>query len=229
MPTKTVDDLEREYLQQALGSNALPTDTIQDLRMKFYANPGGASITRTGLGSPEGVVTAPVGTIYSDSVFNQNAGLWYKRSGSGNTGWIILYGDTGWRTITSWTSGGAITGQALSASFAPVAGQAGAIRTRRLNDEIYVGIRNLSRVDSTVISVWAAGYVLPQGFRPSVYAEGQFYAPTGPVAMWLGTDGSVGRGTGIKAGVNGDFAGTAEGLIIGLADNALWPTGLPGF
>lgn len=46
---------------------------------------GGAGIV--GAGSPEGVVSAPPGTIYFDSTGDS---LWIKESGVGNTNWIQL-------------------------------------------------------------------------------------------------------------------------------------------
>lgn len=52
-------------------------------------------------GSPEGKVTAPVGSIYTDTVATNGAIRWIKTSGTGNTGWKVEYGDTGWRDITS--------------------------------------------------------------------------------------------------------------------------------
>ena len=42
----------------------------------------------TGSGSPEGVVTAFPGSIYSDQVSGSAAPLWMKNFGSGNTGWL---------------------------------------------------------------------------------------------------------------------------------------------
>ncbi len=39
---------------------------------------------RTGSGSPEGAVTAPVGDLYTDTATGD---LWLKTSGTGNTGW----------------------------------------------------------------------------------------------------------------------------------------------
>ena len=53
-----------------------------------------------GSGSPEGKVTAPVGSIYTDSAAINGAIRWIKKSGTGNTGWRVEYGDTGWREIT---------------------------------------------------------------------------------------------------------------------------------
>jgi hypothetical protein len=42
----------------------------------------------TGSGSPNGVVTAPVGTLYTDSAGGASTTLYVKESGSGNTGWV---------------------------------------------------------------------------------------------------------------------------------------------
>lgn len=223
MPSLTINELEYQFLASQLGALALPNDTINDLRSKFYSNPP----SRSGTGSPEGVVAAPVGTTYNDTSSAVGASVWTKKSGTGNTGWVVTSGDTDWRTITSWNAAGAITGQALTASWGPVSGAAGAVRVRRINNVVYIGFRNLTRIDTTAIGIWAA-YVLPVGFRPSVYAEGVFHTATGPTVMWLGTDGSIGRGTGTKSGANGDLAGTAESLIIGFTADA-WPTALPGF
>lgn len=45
----------------------------------------GGGGTLQGSGSPEGVVTAVTGTIYTDST---NHTQWNKESGAGNTGWV---------------------------------------------------------------------------------------------------------------------------------------------
>lgn len=42
----------------------------------------------SGTGSPEGVVTAPVGALYSNTTGGANTTLYVKESGVGNTGWI---------------------------------------------------------------------------------------------------------------------------------------------
>lgn len=50
----------------------------------------------TGTGFPNGVVAAPVGSIYVDKNLTCGALLWIKQTGNGNTGWRVLSGDTGW-------------------------------------------------------------------------------------------------------------------------------------
>ena len=54
-----------------------------------------------GSGSPEGKIEAPVGAIYTDSAAATGAINWVKTNGTGNTGWLVDYGDTGWRNISS--------------------------------------------------------------------------------------------------------------------------------
>ena len=70
-----------------------PTDTITAALQLI----GGRE--RYGTGSPEGVLTAPVGTEYLDTAGTCGAWRWLKVSGAGNTGWAVTYGDTGWRQM----------------------------------------------------------------------------------------------------------------------------------
>lgn len=58
-------------------------------------------VTRVGAGSPEGKASAPVGSIYTDTAATNGAIRWIKASGTGTTGWVVEYGDTGWRDVTS--------------------------------------------------------------------------------------------------------------------------------
>lgn len=48
----------------------------------------GNLVWRTGAGSPEGVVTAPVGSLYTRSDGGANTTLYVKESGAGDTGWV---------------------------------------------------------------------------------------------------------------------------------------------
>lgn len=52
-----------------------------------------------GTGMPNGVVTASPGTYYTDTVGTNGAWRWLKTSGTGNTGWTVTVGDTGWREV----------------------------------------------------------------------------------------------------------------------------------
>ena len=54
-----------------------------------------------GTGIPNGQIEAPIGTTYVDMNVTNGALKWIKQSGTGNTGWKVLIGDTGWRTLNS--------------------------------------------------------------------------------------------------------------------------------
>ena len=54
-----------------------------------------------GSGMPNGVVEADIGTTYVDKNKTNGALKWIKTTDGGNTGWEVLIGDTGWRTLNS--------------------------------------------------------------------------------------------------------------------------------
>ena len=54
-----------------------------------------------GTGMPNGVVEAEIGTTYVDKNKTNGALKWIKTTNDGNTGWEVLIGDTGWRTLNS--------------------------------------------------------------------------------------------------------------------------------
>lgn len=100
-------------LQGALDSKANASGTVNLTGNQTVAGvktftsapiaPSGTSIGGvlylTGIGFPNGVVTAPVGSIYIDKAVTNGASTWVKKSGTGNIGWQVLEGDTGWRNI----------------------------------------------------------------------------------------------------------------------------------
>lgn len=54
-----------------------------------------------GTGQPNGKISAPPGSTYTDTAVTCGAVKWIKMWGTGNTGWTVLYGDTGWRDVES--------------------------------------------------------------------------------------------------------------------------------
>jgi len=78
-------------VQSAAGANYLlvsPT-TICNYGSSYTLNHDVATVQWTaGSGSPEGVVTANVGSIYSRTNGGAATSLYVKESGSGNTGWV---------------------------------------------------------------------------------------------------------------------------------------------
>lgn len=73
--------MERQYYSATLGE-----ETYQ-----VYVSLGGEDAVVYGDGSPEGVLSAGVGTIYRDTT---NGILYIKESGTGNTGWVAELTET---------------------------------------------------------------------------------------------------------------------------------------
>ena len=159
-----------------------------------------------GTGSPEGVVTAPVGSTWRDTNATTGAIKWIKASGTGNTGWKVEYGDTGRRSLAgvllnSWT--------------------ASSISLQRSGGMVTLWARTL--VGTSASS--ALLYTLPVGFRPTAD-----YVPF-PIAVSGGTY-AVGRGTVDTAGdvtVGGTLSDyTAARLLVSFPTGDAWPSSLPG-
>ena len=132
-----------------------------------------------GNGMPEGVISAPVGTTYVDEKVTNGALKWIKRSGTGNTGWEILIGDTGWRTI-SIVSG-------LGNSY---------LKVRRINNQVMYQFGGLSWGWFGIVRRGGAGYAfqgsdrernvyilpgdkIPNGFRSEGSLIGNIYSDKG--------------------------------------------------
>jgi hypothetical protein len=98
-----------------------------------------------GTGSPNGVVTAVVGSMYTDTAATNGAIRWIKATGSGNTGWRVEYGDTGWREI----------GSVLLNGFT-----ATSVKIRRFGNQVSITIFALDGSSSTGTTL----YTLPTGF-----------------------------------------------------------------
>lgn len=54
-----------------------------------------------GIGMPNGVVEAPIGTTYIDTAKTNGALKWIKTTDGGNTDWKVVEGDTGW--VLGWS------------------------------------------------------------------------------------------------------------------------------
>jgi hypothetical protein len=75
-------------------STAIDTQRVLEVKIlnRLNAMSGGGgtgSAGSTGVGSPEGVVTAGAGSAYWDTAAKS---WWVKDSGSGNTGWFQVVG-----------------------------------------------------------------------------------------------------------------------------------------
>ena len=97
IPQKLSIDGNVVTLSDGGGSITLPTTATTP-----SSNPGQVNEYEIhGTGMPNGKVTAPIGTTYVDTAVTNGALKWIKQAGSGNTGWKVLIGDTGWITLNS--------------------------------------------------------------------------------------------------------------------------------
>jgi hypothetical protein len=137
----------------------------------------------------------------------------------------LIYGDTGWRTISAWDAAGVITGDPLPSPWVPQSGRAGALRVRRIGREVFVSILSLgtSGAASTTDRLWVAS----SGFTPaSADREAQ-------MIPWHQANG-VYKPLALRAGLaRADYFTTAAGDFCPLAQivyvtDAAWPTTLPG-
>lgn len=96
-----------------------------------------------GRGMPNGTVTAPVGTTYVDEAVTNGALKWIKKSGTGNVGWDVLIGDTGWKILPSVSK--------LGNSF---------VKIRRVNNVVSYQFGGLSWGWFGIVRRGGAGYVL---------------------------------------------------------------------
>ena len=123
-----------------------------------------------GNGMPEGVVSAPVGTTYVDEKVTNGALKWIKRSGTGNTGWDLLIGDTGWRTLR--------IASGLGNSY---------IKVRRINNQVHYQFGGLQWGWFGILRRNAPGYLSHPGNR-----EKKVYILTGgQVPLGFRTESSL--------------------------------------
>lgn len=64
-------------------------------------NASTSSSELVGTGMPNGKVEGKLGQTYVDTAKTNGALKWIKRTPSGNQGWAVLDGDTGWKTLNS--------------------------------------------------------------------------------------------------------------------------------
>lgn len=125
-----------------------------------------SAVIRTGTGSPLGVVSAPVGTKYIDNAGTIGAWEWVKKTGgSGNTGWAVSHGDTGWRGVTADLT-------------LPGSARVTGLSVRRINNTVHYN----ASINTTALTGMGDFYTVPMGFQYRYsYADGR----------WLVTNGST--------------------------------------
>ena len=163
-----------------------------------------------GTGMPEGNVKADIGTYYTDTAATNGAVRWIKTRGSDKTGWKVVYGDTGWRSVP----------QILATSM-----KASVVKVRRINNTVYL---------YAALTGWAnswngGGASLPDGLLPSVQMQGPSAGRWGGSYLtWIVQTGGQ---------INAEAASAQNPTptlppIVSVSyvpnDNVPWPTTLPG-
>lgn len=158
----------------------------------------GGVLHLTGVGFPNGVVSAPIGSVYIDTAVTNGASSWIKKSGTGNTGWQVLEGDTGWRQgmlINGWV---------------------GTFRLRRVGSTVAIQMDYVRSGTDVVMAT------LPTGFSP--VGRLKFAATVGGTTqmIFVSTGGVVEKANIAHTGPTGG------GEELTYFTTNPWPTTLPG-
>ena len=138
-----------------------------------------------GTGMPNGRVSAPIGTTYVDTEVTNGALKWIKQSRDGNTGWKVLIGDTGWRTLNSVSRAGNSfikirrVNNLVTYQFGGL--QWGWFGVGRRNGPGYVGHGSSGDRGAKVLPVGG----IPEGFRSEASLVGSTFNDGGrPYGVW---------------------------------------------
>lgn len=148
-------------------------------------NASTSSSELTGTGMPNGKVEGKLGQTYVDTAKTNGALKWIKRTPSGNTGWAVLDGDTGWKTLNSTSK--------LGASY---------VKARRINDIVQLQFGGLQWNWFGIVRRGGLGFVahpgnrekkvfiltngqMPYGYRTATSLIGPIYNDDGvPYGTW---------------------------------------------
>lgn len=138
-----------------------------------------------GEGMPNGKVNGTIGQTYVDTKKTNGALKWIKRTPSGNTGWAVLDGDTGWKTLNATSK--------LGASY---------VKARRINDIVQLQFGGLQWGWFGIVRRGGLGFVahpgnrekkvfiltngqMPYGYRTATSLIGPIYNDDGvPYGTW---------------------------------------------
>ena len=159
----------------------------------------------TGVGHPEGNISAPIGSLYTDTEATNGAVRWIKMSGTGTTGWRVEYGDTGWRNVTSLLINGWTAERVL---------------LRRCRNTVSLSTLGLSAADATsgmLISL-PSSFHNPKTYITMTIPDGIRYA------YWNKTLGlTISDYSNLKVSTYADAVTFWE-----IAPDTPWPSSLPG-
>ena len=147
--------------------------------------PSTSSSELIGEGMPNGKVDGTIGQTYVDTKKTNGALKWIKRTPSGNQGWAVLDGDTGWKTLNSASK--------LGNSF---------VKARRINDIVQLQFGGLQWGWFGIVRRGGLGFVahpgnrekkvfiltngqMPYGYRTATSLIGPIYNDDGvPYGTW---------------------------------------------
>lgn len=147
--------------------------------------PSTSSSELIGEGMPNGKVDGTIGQTYIDTRKTNGALKWIKRTPSGNQGWAVLDGDTGWKTLN--------VASKLGNSF---------VKARRINDIVQLQFGGLQWGWFGIVRRGGLGFVahpgnrekkvfiltngqMPYGYRTSTSLIGPIYNDDGiPYGTW---------------------------------------------
>lgn len=148
-------------------------------------NASTSSSELTGAGMPNGKVEGKLGQTYVDTAKTNGALKWIKRTPSGNQGWAVLDGDTGWKTLN--------TASKLGNSY---------VKARRINDIVQLQFGGLQWGWFGIVRRGGLGFVahpgnrekkvfiltngqMPYGYRTATSLIGPIYNDDGvPYGTW---------------------------------------------
>lgn len=147
----------------------------------------------SGIGQPNGRIDGTIGQTYIDTNKTNGALKWIKRTKTGNTGWAVLDGDTGWKNLNIVSK--------LGGSY---------LKVRRINDQVTYQFGGLSWGWFGIVRRNGPGYVVqpsdrerncfilglqgvPQGYRSEGSLIGPIYNDKG-IAYGTWYLGGVGDG-----------------------------------
>ena len=148
-------------------------------------NASTSSSELTGTGMPNGKVEGKLGQTYIDTAKTNGALKWIKRTTSGNQGWAVLDGDTGWKTLNAASK--------LGNSY---------VKARRINDIVQLQFGGLQWGWFGIVRRGGLGFVahpgnrekkvfiltngqMPYGYRTATSLIGPIYNDDGvPYGTW---------------------------------------------
>lgn len=212
-PTLSGHVANKGYVDTSLGNYVLKSgDTSTGAQTVPQLNFTGGPRLLTGVGFPNGVVSAPVGSTYTDTAATNGAIEWKKATGTGNTGWVVSVGDTGWRDVTS----------LFSSDLTVVNPNDYGVRMRRFNNETHISIKA-----QLVNSTWSSSISLPFGMR--VTGGGIPVVVTEFLGVQVAARISAQASSALTTTVNtGTSIGTRIFGSIVMPTAETWPTSLPG-